>query len=37
MQPILIDGREFAAQALVEVIDDFRVALHDALSLWYAV
>jgi hypothetical protein len=31
MQPILVDRSEFAAQALVEIIDDFGVALHDAL------
>jgi hypothetical protein len=28
MQPILVDGGEFAAQALVEIFDDLRVALH---------
>jgi hypothetical protein len=33
MQPILVDGGEFAAQALVEIVDDFGVALHDALRL----
>jgi hypothetical protein len=33
MQPILVDGGELAAQALVEIIDDLGVALHDALSL----
>jgi hypothetical protein len=31
MQPVLIDRRELAAKALVEVIDDFWVALHGAL------
>jgi hypothetical protein len=30
MQPILVDRGEFTAQALVEIIDDFWVALHDA-------
>jgi hypothetical protein len=29
MQPILVDGSELAAQDLVEVIDDFWIALHD--------
>jgi hypothetical protein len=33
MQPILVDGGEFAAQALIELFDDFWVALHGALSL----
>ncbi len=28
MQPVLVDRRELAAQALVEIIDDFGVALH---------
>jgi hypothetical protein len=32
MQPILIDRGQFAAQTLVEIIDDFGVALHDALQ-----
>src|ERR1700687_3268281 len=30
MQPILVDGGEFVAQALVEIFDDLCVALHDA-------
>jgi hypothetical protein len=33
MQPILVDGGKLAAETLVEIIDDFEVALHDALSL----
>jgi hypothetical protein len=33
VQPVLVDGGEFAAQTLVEVIDDFGVALHDTLRL----
>jgi hypothetical protein len=32
----LVDGGEFAAQALVEIIDDFGVALHLALRLFLA-
>src|SRR5712671_492020 len=32
MQPVLVNGGEFAAQALVEIIDDFGVALHGARS-----
>ena len=28
MQPVLVDRRELAAQALVEIIDDFGIALH---------
>jgi hypothetical protein len=31
MQPVLVDGGKFAAQAPVEVVDDFWVALHGAL------
>jgi hypothetical protein len=31
VQPVLVDGGKLAAQALVQVIDDFGVALHDAL------
>jgi hypothetical protein len=31
MQPVLVDGGELAAKALVEIIDDFWVALHAAL------
>src|SRR4029079_1567781 len=34
MQPVLADGGEFAAQALVEIIDDFWVALHGALRVF---
>jgi len=33
MQPVLVDGGEFAAQTLVEIFDDLGVALHDAFSL----
>jgi hypothetical protein len=33
MQPVLIDGGELAAQTLVEIFDDFWVALHDALRI----
>ena len=33
MQPILVDGGELVAQALVEIFDDLCVALHDALQL----
>jgi hypothetical protein len=33
MQPILADGGKLAAQALVEIIDDFCVALHGALRV----
>jgi hypothetical protein len=33
MQPILVDGGEFAAQTLIEIFNDSCVALHDALSL----
>ena len=36
MQPVLVDGGEFAAQALVEIIDDFWVALHGALRVFEA-
>jgi hypothetical protein len=32
MQPILVDGGELMTQRLVEIFDDFRVALHDALQ-----
>ncbi len=32
VQPVLVDGGELVAQALVEIIDDFRVALHGALQ-----
>ena len=31
MQPILIDGREFAAQPLVEIFNDFGIAFHGLL------
>src|SRR4051794_6034496 len=40
MQPILVDGGQFAAQTLVEIFDDLWVALHqytpvrDSLSEW---
>ena len=33
MQPVLVDGGELAAQALVEIVDDFWVALHGALRI----
>src|SRR6266568_7775022 len=33
MQPVLADGGQLAAQALVEIIDDFWVALHGALRV----
>jgi hypothetical protein len=33
VQPILVDGGKFATQALVEIVDDFCVALHHALPL----
>ncbi|WP_207633531.1 TetR/AcrR family transcriptional regulator [Escherichia coli] len=33
VQPVLIDGGQFAAQPLVQIIDDLRVALHDPLHL----
>ncbi len=36
MQPVLADGGELAAEALVEIIDDFRVALHGALQIFEA-
>ena len=29
MQPVLVDGRQFVPQALVEKIDDARIAFHD--------
>jgi hypothetical protein len=28
VQPILVDGRELMPQTAVEILDDFRVALH---------
>jgi hypothetical protein len=31
MQPILIDGGQFAPQTLIEIVDDLGVALHHAL------
>jgi hypothetical protein len=31
MQPVLVDRGELAAQALVEMVDDFGVALHGPL------
>jgi hypothetical protein len=31
MQPVLVDGREFVPQTLVEILDDLGVALHGAL------
>jgi hypothetical protein len=31
MQPVLVDGGKFAAEAPVEIVDDFWVALHGAL------
>src|SRR6185437_1096603 len=33
MQPVLADGGELAAEALVEIVDDFWVALHGALQI----
>ncbi len=33
MQPVLIDRGQFAPQTLVEIIDNFGVALHDALRV----
>jgi hypothetical protein len=33
VQPVLIDGREFMPQTLVEIVDDLWVALHGALRL----
>ena len=31
MQPVLVDGGELVTQPLVEILDDFGVALHGAL------
>jgi hypothetical protein len=33
VQPVLADGGELAAHAFIKIIDDLRVALHDALLL----
>jgi hypothetical protein len=33
MQPVLVDGGEFAAQPLVEIFNDSGIALHDRFSL----
>jgi hypothetical protein len=30
MQPVLVDGRELVAERLVQIFDDFGIALHDA-------
>jgi hypothetical protein len=35
MQPVLIDRGQFASQTLVEIVDNFGVALHDALRVRY--
>ena len=31
MQPVLVDGGELVTQPLVEILDDFGIALHGAL------
>jgi hypothetical protein len=31
MQPVLVDRSELATQALVEIVDDFGIALHGPL------
>ncbi len=33
VQPVLIDGGEFARQRLIEILDDCRIALHFAILL----
>src|SRR5690606_24291930 len=34
VQPVLVDGGKLVGERLVEVIDDLRVALHDASPVW---
>ena len=36
MQPVLVDRRELAAQALVEIIDNFGIALHGCTPVFKA-